>query len=103
MPIIIHLLDGSALPGDHPECLRSATMATSEDSVSEDGNGVSRRNVLRGAAGIGAVIGAGGLIDVGFEQRALAAPDPGNTTVPLPTTTAPEQLHLTWGADPKTQ
>jgi Purple acid Phosphatase, N-terminal domain/Calcineurin-like phosphoesterase len=78
-------------------------MATSEDSVSEDGNGVSRRNVLRGAAGIGAVIGAGGLIDVGFEQRALAAPDPGNTTVPLPTTTAPEQLHLTWGADPKTQ
>ncbi len=35
-----------------------------------------------------------------FYEDAFAASDPGNTTVPLPTTTAPEQLHLTWGADP---
>jgi hypothetical protein len=78
-------------------------MTNSANSVDEDGNGIRRRSVLKGAAGIGAVIGAGGLLDVAIEQRALAAPDPGNTTVPLPTTTAPEQLHLTWGADPKTQ
>jgi hypothetical protein len=78
-------------------------MTNSANSADEDGNGIRRRSVLKGAAGIGAVIGAGGLLDVAIEQRALAAPDPGNTTVPLPTTTAPEQLHLTWGADPKTQ
>jgi Purple acid Phosphatase, N-terminal domain/Calcineurin-like phosphoesterase len=78
-------------------------MTNRESSVSDNGNGVSRRSVLKGAVGIGAVIGAGGLLDVSIQQRALAAPDPGNTTVPLPTTTEPEQLHLTWGADPKTQ
>jgi Purple acid Phosphatase, N-terminal domain/Calcineurin-like phosphoesterase len=63
-------------------------------------NRVSRRIVLKGAAGIGAAIGVGGLLDVTIPQRALAASDPGTTTVPLPTTTEPEQLHLTWGADP---
>jgi hypothetical protein len=63
-------------------------------------NRVSRRIVLKGAVGIGAAIGAGGLLDVTIPQRALAAADPGTTTVPLPTTTEPEQLHLTWGADP---
>lgn len=78
-------------------------MTNRGNSVSDDGNGVSRRSVLKGAVGVGAVIGAGGLLDVSIQQRALAAPDPGNTTVPLPTTTEPEQLHLTWGADPKTQ
>jgi hypothetical protein len=80
-------------------------MANPENSVqNEDGTGVSRRGVLKGAAGIGAVIGAGGLVDVGvLQQGALAAADPGTTTVPLPTTTEPEALHLTWGADPKTQ
>ena len=78
-------------------------MTNRENSVSDNGNGVSRRSVLKGAVGIGVVIGAGGLLDVAIQQRALAAPDPGNTTVPLPTTTEPEQLHLTWGADPKTQ
>jgi hypothetical protein len=67
-------------------------MANPESSVQkEDGTGVSRRGVLKGAAGIGAVIGAGGLVDVGVLQRgALATADPGNTAVPLPTTTEPE-------------
>lgn len=71
--------------------------------VSDDRPGPSRRSVLRGAVGVGAVIVAGGVIDLSARDKALAAPDPGNTTVPLPTTTEPEQLHLTWGADPKTQ
>jgi hypothetical protein len=38
--------------------------------------------------------------------RALATPPPSGpptTTLPLPTTTEPEQLLLTWGADPATQ
>jgi hypothetical protein len=79
-------------------------MSDRENSDQDNGNGLSRRGVLKGAAVIGAVIGAGGLVDVGvLQQGALAAPDPGTTTVPLPTTTAPEQLHLTWGADPTTQ
>jgi hypothetical protein len=78
-------------------------MTNRENSVRDDVNRVSRRSVLKGAVGIGVVIGAGGLAEVGFQQGASAAPDPGTTTVPLPTTTDPEQLHLTWGADPTTQ
>ncbi len=78
-------------------------MTNRENSVSDNDDGVSRRSVLKGAVGIGVVIGAGGLLDLSIQQRALAAPDPGTTTVPLPTTTEPEQLHLMWGADPKTQ
>ena len=78
-------------------------MTNRKNSVGDNGHDVSRRTVLKGAAVVGAVIGAGGLFDVAIQQRALAAADPGTTTVPLPTTTEPEQLHLTWGADPKTQ
>ena len=78
-------------------------MTNRENSTGANGRRVSRRIVLKGAAGLGAVIGAGGLLDVGLPQRALAAADPGATTVPLPTTTEPEQLHLTWGSDPTTQ
>jgi hypothetical protein len=79
-------------------------MSKNDIPPKEEDAGVSRRGVLKGAVGVGAAIGAGGLIDAGLlQQSASAAPDPGNTTVPLPTTTAPEQLHLTWGADPKTQ
>lgn len=78
-------------------------MTNRETSPGDNGHRISRRIVLKGAAGIGAVIGAGGLLDVGIPQRALAASDPGTTTVPLPATTEPEQLHLTWGSDPTTQ
>ncbi|MGD0556611.1 MAG: metallophosphoesterase family protein [Streptosporangiaceae bacterium] len=78
-------------------------MTNRENPTGANGRRVSRRIVLKGAAGLGAVIGAGGLLDVGLPQRALAAADPGTTTVPLPTTTEPEQLHLTWGSDPTTQ
>ncbi|HLI02461.1 MAG TPA: metallophosphoesterase family protein [Acidimicrobiales bacterium] len=41
------------------------------------------------------------MLDLGFfYDDASAAPDPGITTIPLPATTAPEQLHLQWGSDP---
>jgi hypothetical protein len=61
-------------------------MSNSENSVSPDADGVSRRGVLKGAAGIGAVVSAGGLLDVGvLEQSALAAPDPGTVAQPAPT------------------
>jgi Purple acid Phosphatase, N-terminal domain/Calcineurin-like phosphoesterase len=72
---------------------------------SEVGNdtGIPRRGFLKGAAGLGLAAGvAGGLADGVFALgTAHAASDPGTTTtIPLPTTTAPEQLHLQWGADP---
>jgi hypothetical protein len=78
-------------------------MTNRENAVGSNGNRVSRRIVLKGAMGIGAALGVGGLLDVSIQQRASAAPDPGTTTVPLPTTTDPEQLHLTWGSDPTRQ
>ena len=62
-------------------------MTNRKNSADDNGNGISRRTVLKGAAVVGAVIGAGGLFDVAIQQRALAAPDPGDTTVPLPTDT----------------
>jgi alkaline phosphatase D len=70
-----------------------------------DGNGFSRRGFLSGAAGIGAValVGAGEDVLVAGEAQAATAPaGPPTATLPLPTTTEPEQLLLTWGADPAT-
>jgi hypothetical protein len=71
-------------------------------SEAGDGTGVPRRGFLKGAAGLGLAAGmAGGLADGIFSPgTAYAASDPGITTIPLPTTTAPEQLHLQWGTDP---
>jgi 3',5'-cyclic AMP phosphodiesterase CpdA len=72
-------------------------------SAIDDGTGFSRRGFLKGAVGIGLAAGFAGLADGGFfYEDASAAPDPGITTLPLPTTTAPEQLHLQWGSDPAT-
>jgi hypothetical protein len=73
-------------------------------STITDGSGISRRGFLKGALGVGLAVGVGGLADGAFfYEDANAASDPGNTTVPLPTTTAPEQLHLQWGAEPATE
>ncbi|HEY2287426.1 MAG TPA: metallophosphoesterase family protein [Streptosporangiaceae bacterium] len=65
--------------------------------------GFSRRSFLGGVAAAGAAVGLAGTADALGRQRALAATAPTGppaTTLPLPTTTAPEQLLLTWGADP---
>jgi alkaline phosphatase D len=70
-----------------------------------DDPGFSRRTFLGGVAAAGAVVGLAGATDAVGHQPALAATAPSGpptTTLPLPTTTAPEQLLLTWGADPAT-
>ena len=70
-----------------------------------DESGFSRRGFLAGAAGISAVaiVGVGeGVVLPEDAQAATAPAGPPTTTLPLPTTTEPEQLLLTWGADPAT-
>jgi Purple acid Phosphatase, N-terminal domain/Calcineurin-like phosphoesterase len=68
--------------------------------------GVSRRTFLSGVVVVGAAVGLAGVTDGAMSQQvALAATPPSGpptTTLPLPTATAPEQLWLTWGADPAT-
>jgi len=69
----------------------------------EDDPGFSRRTFLGGVAVAGAAVGLAGATDAFRRQSALAATAPAGpptTTLPLPTTTAPEQLLLTWGSDP---
>jgi hypothetical protein len=67
---------------------------------------VSRRIFLTGVAGISAAAGlarAGqGVVRPQAASAATAPSGPPTTTLPLPTTTDPEQLLLTWGADPAT-
>ena len=89
-----------------------------------NGPRVSRRIFLGGVAGLGAAAGlartgqsvlrpqpasaattagAAGAGPAGLSAAGATAPTgPPTTTLPLPTTTAPEQLLLTWGADPAT-
>ena len=66
--------------------------------------GFTRRRFIIGSAGVGAIAALGGTTV--RAPRALAATAPGGpptSTLPLPTTTEPEQLLLTWGANPATQ
>ena len=82
---------------------------------------VSRRIFLGGVAGLGAAAGLArtgqsvlrpqaasaatttGQAGADLSAAAATAPSgPPTTTLPLPTTTEPEQLLLTWGADPAT-
>ena len=72
-------------------------------SEATDSAGILRRGFLKGAAGLGLAAGVAGSVAEGIVApgTAYAASDPAkNISVPLPTTTAPEQLHLQWGADP---
>ena len=76
---------------------------------SADGSegGLSRRTFLSGVVVVGAAIGLSGAADGFAADPALAAQSapptgPPTTTIPLPTTTAPEQLWLTWGRYPAT-
>jgi alkaline phosphatase D len=66
----------------------------------------SRRAFLGGVVGVSAAAGlARAGQNVVWPQQAAAATAPGGpptSTLPLPTTTDPEQLLLTWGADPAT-
>ncbi len=61
---------------------------------------VSRRGALVGGALGFAAVATVGEVD---PELALASTPPLTTSVSLPTTTAPEQLRLAWGADPATQ
>src|SRR5580704_6075255 len=67
---------------------------------------LTRRGFLTGVVGFGAVVGLARATEGPlWHQDAFAATAPSGpptTTLPLPTTTAPEQLLLTWGADPAT-
>ena len=64
----------------------------------------SRRSFLAGVVGVSAVAGLVTVTEAAVTQQAAQAATapsgPPTTTLPLPTTTAPEQLLLTWGADP---
>src|ERR1700734_3441203 len=67
---------------------------------------LTRRGFLTGVVGFGAVVGLARATEGPlWHQDAFAATAPSGpptTTLPLPTTTEPEQLLLTWGADPAT-
>jgi hypothetical protein len=68
--------------------------------------GVTRRSFLSGVVVVGAAVGLAAVTDgaLGATPALAATPPTGppTTTVPLPTTTAPEQLLLTWGRNPAT-
>jgi Purple acid Phosphatase, N-terminal domain/Calcineurin-like phosphoesterase len=66
---------------------------------------LTRRTFLSGVVVVGAAVGLAGVEGTVRPPSALAATPPSGpppTTLPLPTTTAPEQLLLTWGHDPAT-
>jgi hypothetical protein len=66
--------------------------------------GFTRRRFIIGGVGVSAVAAIGGTTV--RAPRALASTAPGGpptTTIPLATTTEPEQLLLTWGGDPATE
>jgi Purple acid Phosphatase, N-terminal domain/Calcineurin-like phosphoesterase len=82
-----------------------------ESDVNEQGHptagdepGFSRRSFLVGVVGVGAAVRLAGAVREGLApqaaQAATAPSGPPTTTLPLPTTTEPEQLLLTWGNDP---
>jgi Purple acid Phosphatase, N-terminal domain/Calcineurin-like phosphoesterase len=66
--------------------------------------GFTRRRFIIGSAGVSAVAALGGTAVRAPHALAATAPSgPPTTTLPLPTTTEPEQLLLTWGGDPATE
>src|SRR6478736_3540274 len=66
--------------------------------------GFTRRRFIIGTAGVSAVAALGGTVVRAPRAVASGAPSgPPTTTLPLPTTTKPEQLLLTWGGDPATE
>jgi alkaline phosphatase D len=73
-------------------------------SESPDSRPFTRRRFIIGSAGVSAVAALGGTAVRAPRALAATAPSgPPTATVPLPTTTEPEQLLLTWGNDPATE
>ena len=67
--------------------------------VDPHGMGISRRGFLKGGVGLGMMAGVSALgLEFWFDSGLASADTSG--TYPLPSTTAPEQIHLQWGADP---
>jgi alkaline phosphatase D len=64
---------------------------------------VSRRSFLSGAVAIGAALTVGAVGTEFLKAPLAAAATTTSTTTPLPITTEPEQLHLTWGSNPSTE
>jgi purple acid phosphatase-like protein/calcineurin-like phosphoesterase family protein len=63
--------------------------------------GFTRRRFIIGTVGVSAAAALGGTVVRAPRAMASGAPSgPPTTTLPLPTTTEPEQLLLTWGSDP---
>src|ERR1700729_4530032 len=63
--------------------------------------GFTRRRFIIGSVGVTAVAAIGGTTVRAPRAFAASPPSgPPTTTLPLPTTTEPEQLLLTWGNDP---
>jgi hypothetical protein len=56
------------------------------------GPGLSRRNFMLAAGGVGAAVAAAVVLPEGYSSAAVTASAAGSGTVP-------EQIHLTWGAD----
>jgi purple acid phosphatase-like protein/calcineurin-like phosphoesterase family protein len=76
----------------------------SESTQSPGKPGFTRRRFIIGSVGVSAVAAIGGTTVRAPRALAATAPSgPPTTTIPLPTTTEPEQLLLTWGADPATE
>jgi hypothetical protein len=76
-------------------------MSESSTGGSDGKAAFTRRRFIIGTVGVSAVAALGGTVVRAPRAVASGAPSgPPTTTLPLPTTTAPEQLLLTWGADP---
>src|ERR1700733_5304021 len=79
-------------------------MSESSTGGSNDRAGFTRRRFIIGTVGVSAAAALGGQVVRAPRAVASGAPSgPPTTTIPLPTTTAPEQLLLTWGSDPASE
>jgi Purple acid Phosphatase, N-terminal domain/Calcineurin-like phosphoesterase len=79
-------------------------MSESSTDGSDGKAGFTRRRFIIGTVGVSAVAALGGTVVRAPRAVASGTPSgPPTTTQPLPTTTEPEQLLLTWGGDPATE
>jgi alkaline phosphatase D len=86
----------------------SGIFGSGPSSAEDTGGGLSRRHFISSLVVAGAAAGLASIgTDALTQDKAMAdvtpPSGPPTTTVPLPVTTAPEQLALTWGSDPARQ